>query len=412
MLIGKAGLVRRLTFVLAASAIAASTAIIALGAGPASAGILPTTTTVATTPATTLTEGAPLSIVATVGPLDLIVTPTGTVTFSATGNGVTIPLGTGTLSTCIILLSTCTATDNTTIAGVPNGTYVITAAYSGDTLSDASSATTSITVTGGGGGGGGGGGTACTTGENCTPAIVIAPTSVTEMSTDGEVGFDVEGSGWYANEQITLTSPGLNTSCTTDGGIFGAGNGSFTQNAATPPPPDGPGYLTLTTDFGGVFNAGFLGDGCSSGIYQVTAQEVGTPNRTATADLTIVAPTATTTTGLVLSPSSQVEDGVGGDVATTLLIATGVPNETVSIASPTMTTACSSTGPDTGVQFFFIRGNGFENSPATGETDFANNLNVVLVGQNCVAGSYPITVSGTGNNRAMNYTEDFTVTAP
>jgi uncharacterized membrane protein YgcG len=148
---------RRVVVALAATTIAGGVSAGLVGLGSASAGILPTTTTVTATPST-LVEGAPLTLIATVGPLDLAVTPTGTVTFTAADGGTSVLLGISPTSTCVILLSTCTATLNTTIADVPNGTYVITATYSGDTLSDGSVGTTTIAVTGATGSGSGSGG--------------------------------------------------------------------------------------------------------------------------------------------------------------------------------------------------------------------------------------------------------------
>jgi hypothetical protein len=155
-----------------ATAIAAGITGGLIGVGSASAGILPTTTTVVAS-ANTIAEPGNITLVATVGPLDLAVTPTGTVTFTASGQGHTELLGISPTSSCLILVSTCTATLNTEIAGVPNGTYVITATYSGDLLSAGSSGFTTINVTGGGGGGG----TTTTT----TTTTTVPPTTTTTV---------------------------------------------------------------------------------------------------------------------------------------------------------------------------------------------------------------------------------------
>ncbi len=119
-----------------------------VGASPASAaGILPTTTSVVASPASSAINPIPfgklVTLTATVGPLDLLITPSGSVTFSIVSNGYTVPLASPKLSSCIILLSKCTASASVEL---PSGTWVVTGSYSGDLLSATSSGATTVVV--------------------------------------------------------------------------------------------------------------------------------------------------------------------------------------------------------------------------------------------------------------------------
>jgi hypothetical protein len=81
-------------------------------------------------------SGASVTFKATIGPLDLRITPTGTVTFrDGTQTLGVVPLG----GSCFILISSCTA--SFTPSPLPDGTHAITASYSGDAYSARSSAT-------------------------------------------------------------------------------------------------------------------------------------------------------------------------------------------------------------------------------------------------------------------------------
>src|SRR5580704_2818211 len=106
----------RLQRAIISTAVGASLAVvpaIGLGVQDASA-LLPTTTSVVASPATVQT-GVSTAITATVGFLDLLVTPTGSVSFTATNGVVTLDLGSASLSSpCLILLISCTATVNAT----------------------------------------------------------------------------------------------------------------------------------------------------------------------------------------------------------------------------------------------------------------------------------------------------------
>lgn len=124
--------------------------------------ILPTTTTLTATPTTQV--NAPnevFSVTATVGPIDLGITPSGSVTFTVTAPGSApaeshvITLGPINLSSCVILLSTCTASASDPLPVfsdyeglVPSGSYTVVAHYSGDALSQASAGSTTFAVTG------------------------------------------------------------------------------------------------------------------------------------------------------------------------------------------------------------------------------------------------------------------------
>jgi hypothetical protein len=107
-------------------------------------GLLPTTTTVAASPATS-TAGDPVTLAATVTTLGLPglgVTPTGSVAFTASDGSSTTSLGAATLGSC--LLTACTA--SITTSAIPAGSTSVTASYAGDALSAASSGSASITV--------------------------------------------------------------------------------------------------------------------------------------------------------------------------------------------------------------------------------------------------------------------------
>ena len=105
------------------------------------AGPLPSATTV-TASASTVTYGSPVTLTATVSVLGLglLITPSGSVTFSTAAG----TLGTVALSSPCILTA-CTASLTTNDLAVGDNT--ITATFGGDTLSSASSATTSVFAT-------------------------------------------------------------------------------------------------------------------------------------------------------------------------------------------------------------------------------------------------------------------------
>lgn len=105
---------------------------------------MPTTTTV--TPSTsTAPFGSAVTLTSKVSilGLGLIIIPSGTVTFSTTNSTGTHPLGSATLSGCVI--NPCTATLTTTALGV--GANTVTASYGGDVLSAASSGSTNVFMT-------------------------------------------------------------------------------------------------------------------------------------------------------------------------------------------------------------------------------------------------------------------------
>ncbi len=110
------------------------------------AGILPTSTTVQAS-ASPVLVGTPVTLTAKVSVLGLgglLVTPTGSVTFSATNGGPPVTLGSAGLSPCLVLLAPCTATLTTSALAV--GPNTITASYAGDLLAAGSSRTTTVVV--------------------------------------------------------------------------------------------------------------------------------------------------------------------------------------------------------------------------------------------------------------------------
>ena len=131
-------------------AVAMATCATALVSQPvaANAAALLSTTTKLTSSATTIASGGNVHLTATVKTLGeggFVVTPTGTVTFSATNGGPAVNLGTSTVTAnCLVLVTPCVATVDTT--ALPVGVDTVVAHYNGDTLSKPSSGTLSITV--------------------------------------------------------------------------------------------------------------------------------------------------------------------------------------------------------------------------------------------------------------------------
>ncbi|HUR51226.1 MAG TPA: Ig-like domain repeat protein, partial [Mycobacteriales bacterium] len=133
----------RAAAVLGAFAVAGSASL--LQAPPASAGILPSTTTVSASPTTSYIN-TPVTVTATVSLLGLpglLVTPTGTVSFAFDRGTTHVNIGSATIAGC--LLTTCTVS-RTTSSLPGGGAGTITASYSGDTFLAPSSATTPVTV--------------------------------------------------------------------------------------------------------------------------------------------------------------------------------------------------------------------------------------------------------------------------
>lgn len=126
-------------------AVALATGGTMLQAPPASAGLLPSTTTVSASPTTSFV-GTPVTVTANVSLLGLPglgITPTGTVAFKFVRGTTQVNLGSAPLNSC--LLTACTASRTTTaIPGGGPGT--VTATYSGDTFLNPSSASTGVTV--------------------------------------------------------------------------------------------------------------------------------------------------------------------------------------------------------------------------------------------------------------------------
>jgi hypothetical protein len=129
---------------LAAGLTALATAAALTQTAPASAGLLSSTTTVSASSATAFVT-TPVTFTATVSILGLPglgITPTGTVAFTATNGSTTTALGQAALGSC--LLTTCTASLTTSALTV--GANNVTGAYSGDTVANPSSGSTTVTV--------------------------------------------------------------------------------------------------------------------------------------------------------------------------------------------------------------------------------------------------------------------------
>jgi hypothetical protein len=246
------------------------------------------------------------------------------------------------------------------------------------------------------------------TAPTTTPAPKAASIAVsgdlTELG-DGDVGFALSGAGWFANEEIDVSSPGLYTGC---------GFSYWDDVAILNPEFAGGGFAAshtdglLDTDFSGAFNLAVTLYVCAPGTYEVTAQEVLSPSRVATTDLVITAPATASSASEVLSPAKQIETGTSGEIAGTVLLAGLNPNETVDVSSPTLALACSGpslwidslSGFDTNIAFAVAAG-----------TDFSGNGIVAFSAETCNAGIYPIDATETGAG-FRSFDADFTVTAP
>jgi hypothetical protein len=135
------GHVRRSALVL----LAAGGLAVALVPAAAAAGVVPSTTTVSASPSSA-TVGTPVTLTAKVAAAvvgGVVITPSGTVTFTSSDGTTTSPVGTATLGSC--LLSACTA--SLTTAALPAGTKSVTGTYSGDSVVASSSGSTAVNIT-------------------------------------------------------------------------------------------------------------------------------------------------------------------------------------------------------------------------------------------------------------------------
>lgn len=110
------------------------------------AGLLPSTTSVTATPASS-NVGDSVTLKATVTVLNLPglgLTPSGTVTFTDSDGITTTTVGTGTIKGC--LLVTCTT--SITTSSLPAGVTTVSASFPGDLLAAASSGSATVTVVG------------------------------------------------------------------------------------------------------------------------------------------------------------------------------------------------------------------------------------------------------------------------
>ncbi len=149
-------IVRRIAVLGAALAMVGSVTL-AAAPGSASTALLPTTTSVSINPNPVYFGPAPkATATATVGPLDLLITPSGTVTWKAyapagpiTASTQFLTLATTALTKdCVILLTPCTASYTFTASFIDSfkgpGLLGVEAVYSGDGISGASSGTATL----------------------------------------------------------------------------------------------------------------------------------------------------------------------------------------------------------------------------------------------------------------------------
>jgi hypothetical protein len=112
---------------------------------PAASAAIPSTTTVSASPSSA-TIGTPVTITARVAAAvvgGVIITPSGSVTFSYVNGSSSGTLGSASIGTC--LLSSCTA--KITTNALPPGTNTVKGVYGGDGLVASSSGTTTVTTT-------------------------------------------------------------------------------------------------------------------------------------------------------------------------------------------------------------------------------------------------------------------------
>ncbi len=216
ILSGPARGTRRSLTVLAAVLTLAATALVS-AAAPAQAVALPTTTTLAVS-STNVTQGDSVTLTASVsvsGVGGLVVTPSGSVTYSAVSSAGSVQLGSSPVATGCTL-SPCTSTLTTT--DLPVGDVVVTARYDGDAHTQPSSGTANVHVA----------------------PVVVPPTPPTLTATDqvGSVSLH-----WVAgSEGGTVASYSLYRSATS--------GGSFTKIAGNLPTGD---YQDTTVPTGTTF---------------------------------------------------------------------------------------------------------------------------------------------------------------
>jgi hypothetical protein len=186
--------VRRVVAGLPAAGLVAAAALAA--SAPANAAVLPTKTVVSFS-AATISPTQSATATAVVGRLGLGITPSGTVTFTDSTNGT--PLGQATLTRCIVLISSCTASVTVPGSVLATDDNVIVASYSGDSLSKASSGSGDLF---------GGTTTDCAANTFCEAFA---------GSTDGSSSLDVTVAGTDTPQSITIGFGDSPLSCSTPG---------------------------------------------------------------------------------------------------------------------------------------------------------------------------------------------------
>ncbi|HVW81366.1 MAG TPA: hypothetical protein VHB69_10575 [Mycobacteriales bacterium] len=90
---------------------------------------------------------APLPLLTKTG-VGLILTPSSSVYWTVYGPGSVIGIDTprAKLSSCLVLISACTANGSISLAGAPDGVYTVVAHYLGDDLAGASSGSTTFVL--------------------------------------------------------------------------------------------------------------------------------------------------------------------------------------------------------------------------------------------------------------------------
>lgn len=243
-----------------------------------------------------------------------------------------------------------------------------------------------------------------------------------KTASDGGVGFAFHGAGWFANDEIDLEASGLNAVC--------GGTAEFAGVNLVPAGSDfsSPG-ATILADGSGVFNVAFDALFCPSGTYQVTAQEVFTPNQEATVAVTITN-SVTQKASVILSPTTEVESGVTGEIAGTAILAGLLPKETYNFSSNGLDAACAqpdgafaqaqdSSGFAGGLVLYnSVTGihalqddNGGPFFGLTGTTDTFGDDIVEYGLDGCVNGTYPVNVDENGGGHRV-WDPMFTVQAP
>jgi hypothetical protein len=260
-------------------------------------------------------SGQPVAITATVTPASGTASPTGTVTFTATLNGVNVPL-TGAAN---VAMTKGSATINPSLGP---GTYIVTAAYSGDTDDAAGTpATLSLVIN-----------------------LATTTTTVTAAPSPAVVGATITFTATVATTPAGGTPTGTVTfSAVGTGGTVALGNGTLAAGKATVTYSTLPGgTYTITASYGGDTN-----DASSTGTTSETVGLIPTTTdlTTATVNGAYVLVAIVQNNGVVgPTPTGTVTFTSGTTVGSATLDANGVATVTPNLTAGTYTIVATYSG--------------------------------------------------------------------